>query len=236
VTVIELSQDVHVDGPGCEVKEENSVSNKDLVLSLPGDPSTDTAKAIVSPPLTADSSGTKSAGKPPMFLPLKTSTPGNSTAGNVSSKPPLAGFPMLPPPPPSNKGPVRAVPQLLVSQPKGLSSIPAEARLKSKSLPRGLPSDGSLFDKFRDRKKEGATVAAPVTMEPPSTMKGDEDREELLLLEEMRLKFEYEELLNLKSELERRKKTERREVAELQVSGKNHRQTSSGGGGGEAVP
>ena len=47
--------------------------------------------------------------------------------------------------------------------------------------------------------------------------RAEEDREELLL-EEMRLRFEYEELLNLKSELERRKKTERREVAELQVS------------------
>merc|ERR1712203_70249 len=32
----------------------------------------------------------------------------------------------------------------------------------------------------------------------------------------MRLKFEFEELLNLKSELERRKKTERREIYELQ--------------------
>ena len=45
----------------------------------------------------------------------------------------------------------------------------------------------------------------------------EEARREALLQEEMRLKFEFEELLNLKSELERRKKTERREINELQV-------------------
>ena len=84
--------------------------------------------------------------------------------------------------------------------------------MKSKSLPRGLPSDGSLFDKFRKKEPLSASVAAA----PPP---GDEREEQQLLLEEMRLKFEYEELLNLKSELERRKKTERREVAELQVRG-----------------
>jgi hypothetical protein len=85
--------------------------------------------------------------------------------------------------------------------------------MKSKSLPRGLPSDGSLFDKFRKKEPLSASVAAA----PPPP--GDEREEQQLLLEEMRLKFEYEELLNLKSELERRKKTERREVAELQVRG-----------------
>ena len=45
----------------------------------------------------------------------------------------------------------------------------------------------------------------------------EEARREALLMEEMRLKFEFEELLNLKSELERRKKTERREINELQA-------------------
>ena len=35
-------------------------------------------------------------------------------------------------------------------------------------------------------------------------------------MEEMRLRFEHEELINLKSELERRKRSERREIAELQ--------------------
>ena len=45
----------------------------------------------------------------------------------------------------------------------------------------------------------------------------EEARREALLQEETRLKFEFEELLNLKSELERRKKTERREINELQV-------------------
>ena len=35
-------------------------------------------------------------------------------------------------------------------------------------------------------------------------------------MEELRLKFEYEELMTMKSELERKKRTERREIAELQ--------------------
>jgi hypothetical protein len=87
-----------------------------------------------------------------------------------------------------------------------------EAKIKSKSLPRGLPSDGSVFDNCRDRKREPAHGATMVV----SPVRSEADREELLL-EEKRLRFEYEELLNLKSELERRKKTERREVAELQV-------------------
>ena len=42
-------------------------------------------------------------------------------------------------------------------------------------------------------------------------------RVEALLLEEQRLKFQFEEMMTLKSELERKKRTERREIAELQV-------------------
>ena len=41
-------------------------------------------------------------------------------------------------------------------------------------------------------------------------------QKEALVMEELRLKFEYEELLTMKSELERKKRTERREIAELQ--------------------
>ena len=40
---------------------------------------------------------------------------------------------------------------------------------------------------------------------------------EALLLEELRLKYQYEELLTLKTELERKKRTERREISELEV-------------------
>ena len=85
---------------------------------------------------------------------------------------------------------------------------PPDQRTKSRSLPRGLPSDG-VFDRFgeEDEAKQEALQ--------------EEARREALLQEEMRLKFEFEELLNLKSELERRKKTERREINELQVIIKN---------------
>ena len=41
-------------------------------------------------------------------------------------------------------------------------------------------------------------------------------QKEALIMEELRLKFEYEELMTMKSELERKKRTERREIAELQ--------------------
>ena len=41
-------------------------------------------------------------------------------------------------------------------------------------------------------------------------------KHEALIIEELRLKFEYEELLTMKSELERKKRTERREITELQ--------------------
>jgi len=70
-------------------------------------------------------------------------------------------------------------------------------------LPRGLPSDG-VFDRFGEEDEARQEALQ------------EEARREALLLEEMRLKFEFEELLNLKSELERRKKTERREINELQ--------------------
>jgi hypothetical protein len=220
VTVIALSQESSpakaedkIDSPGSELKEEKST-----VLKDDSETSSTVKAALVSPPAAAaldspaDQTGTRSGGKPPNFLPLKTSTPASSTAStaSVSAKPPLAGFPLLPPPPPSTKAPVRALP-LHAVQPKGFN-VPVEARMKSKSLPRGLPSDGSLFDKFRKKEPLSASVAAA-----PPPPPGDEREEQQLLLEEMRLKFEYEELLNLKSELERRKKTERREVAELQV-------------------
>ena len=81
---------------------------------------------------------------------------------------------------------------------------PPDQRTKSRSLPRGLPSDG-VFDRFGEEDEARQEALQ------------EEARREALLLEEMRLKFEFEELLNLKSELERRKKTERREINELQV-------------------
>jgi len=102
-------------------------------------------------------------------------------------------IPLLPPPPPSSKASSRG-------PPPSRNLAPPEQRLKSKSLPRGLPSEG-VFDQF----EESSEKISP-----------EEVRREALLLEEMRLRFEFEELMNLRSELERRKKTERREIAELQ--------------------
>jgi len=106
-----------------------------------------------------------------------------------------SSIPLLPPPPPSSKTSSRAPPQRTLA--------PPDQRTKSRSLPRGLPSDG-VFDRFGEEDEARQEALQ------------EEARREALLLEEMRLKFEFEELLNLKSELERRKKTERREINELQ--------------------
>jgi len=111
------------------------------------------------------------------------------------------GIPLLPPPPSSSKPSSRGLlkPTLVPTQ---------DARMKSKSLPRGLPSDAAAFNISVETKRQHS--------EPDQMTKNAEAAKELLLLEELRLRFQYEELLNLKSELERRKRTERREVNELQ--------------------
>merc|ERR1712096_72692 len=106
-------------------------------------------------------------------------------------------IPLLPPPPPSSKAKTS-------SRSCGRALLPPENRTKSKSLPRGLPSDGTIFEQF-DR-----------TDEVEGRQREEEKTKAALLLEEMRLRFEFEELMTLKGELERRKRTERREIAELQ--------------------
>lgn len=118
----------------------------------------------------------------------------------VRSQAPSSTIPLLPPPPPSNK-------QKTSSRSCGRALMLPENRTKSKSLPRGLPSDG-MFDQF-DR-MELEEVVGTGRQREEEQVKND------LLLEEMRLRFEFEELMTLKGELERRKRTERREVAELQ--------------------
>ena len=125
--------------------------------------------------------------------------PPNMTASNISkmniddceTPASKAGIPFLPPPPSSSKPSSRG---LL----KPTIIAPQEVKLKSKSLPRGMPSDS-----FKS-----------ITSENQPDHKAVERVH--LLQEEMRLKLEYEELLNLKGELERRRKTERREISELQ--------------------
>ena len=117
----------------------------------------------------------------------------------VRPQPPSSTIPLLPPPPPSNK-------QKTSSRASGRALMLPENRIKSKSLPRGLPSDG-MFEQF-DREEEELEMGRHKAEE--------EHAKNTLLLEEMRLRFEFEELMTLKSELERRKRTERREVSELQ--------------------
>ena len=117
-----------------------------------------------------------------------------SSTGLPPSRPPPSGtIPLLPPPPPSLKPSTRAAPSQR-------ALAPPEQRTKSRSLPRGLPSEG-VFEGWEHQQEQRTA---------------EEARKDALLLEEMRLKFEYEEMLNLKSELERRRRTERREIAELQ--------------------
>merc|ERR1719483_289995 len=112
--------------------------------------------------------------------------------------PALSQIPLIPPPPPSNKAKTN-------SRSCGRALLPPENRTKSKSLPRGLPTDGTVFEQY-DR----------LETEVEGRRREEEKNKAVLLLEEMRLRFEFEELMTLKSELERRKRTERREISELQ--------------------
>ena len=57
---------------------------------------------------------------------------------------------------------------------------------------------------------------APETPEVTEKVEKGSPRKEALVLEELRLKYQYEELLTLKTELERKKRTERREISELE--------------------
>jgi len=164
---------------------------------------------------------------------FKPSSPeeGNNTECRSDEKACKDEFPLLPPPPPSSKPSSRGL--LKVSQ-------PLEAKMKSKSLPRGLPSSDmttaaagpvslSVSSTLATNPPANPSNITPVgqtggqitvnqnggaerkpQLEPTGSQAIDE-----LLWEEMRLKFEFEELLNLKSELERKKKMERREIGEL---------------------
>ena len=91
--------------------------------------------------------------------------------------------------------------------------MPPENKLKSKSLPRGLPSDGTVYnDSVEDKTEDNNNVSEKESEEKIRR----HQQKEALVMEELRLKFEYEELMTMKSELERKKRTERREIAELQ--------------------
>ena len=126
-------------------------------------------------------------------------------------------IPLLPPPPPSSKPKARQERNTNSRPPvSGCQGglLPPDDKLKSKSLPRGLPSDGTLWSdsvQSQDQPEDTSHVS-----ERASEKDRSHQQKEALIMEELRLKFEYEELMTMKSELERKKRTERREIAELQ--------------------
>ena len=87
--------------------------------------------------------------------------------------------------------------------------MPTKA-VKSKSLPRGFPSDGSAFSSFGGAHQQNANakVTSPIN-------ESDEINVDELQMEALRLKLEYDELMAVKSELEQRKQSERKEMEEL---------------------
>ena len=87
-----------------------------------------------------------------------------------------SAIPLLPPPPPSHK-------QKTGSRASGRALMLPENRTKSKSLPRGLPSDG-MFEQF-DQAEDVIDVGRQ--------REEEEQVKNALLLEEMRLTFEFEE-------------------------------------------
>ena len=92
---------------------------------------------------------------------------------------------------------------------------PRENGLEAKSVPRGLPSDGTVYNdsvESQDKAEDSNNVSEKESEEKVRR----HQQKEALVMEELRRKFEYEELMTMKSELERKKRTERREIAELQ--------------------
>merc|ERR1739848_155436 len=123
-------------------------------------------------------------------------------------------FPLLPPPPASNK---TRVPHQAILQPTPVSppqkpnqinkppntstlQIIEDSSTKSKSLPRGLPSDGSAFASFQ---------------QPQTVDEAEEANIEELQLEFLRLQLEYDELMAVRNELEQRKRSEFKEMEDL---------------------
>jgi hypothetical protein len=83
---------------------------------------------------------------------------------------------------------------------------------KSKSLPRGLPSDGSAFASFNQAQSVVKKVSSPIDEEADET---NLINIEELQMEALRLKLEFDELMAVKSELEQRKRSERKEMEYL---------------------
>jgi len=167
--------------------------------------------------------------KPPMDIPEVVEPALENTKSLESKvteiKPPMeskasldsktVGFPLLPPPPSSSNKtrvphssilkPTPASPPP-VAKPKNLPTlqvIDSSAAQKSKSLPRGFPSDE--FAKIEEKAEE-------LEQKTPT----EEDiKVEHLQIECLRLKLEYEELMAVRNELEQRKKSEFKEMEDL---------------------
>ena len=113
---------------------KHSTSNAPVGSVLEPPTATSDKKAVLTSPETASSSHA------------------SSSSGAVSFKIPVSPktqIPLLPPPPASNKIRVGNA-QILRPTPASPHQRISPARNKSKSLPRGLPSDGSVFAGFSD--------------------------------------------------------------------------------------
>ena len=143
-----------------------------------------------------------------------------------------AGIPLLPPPPASNKTrvPHQAIlkptpaspplPQQNAAKNKPVNNvtlqvIDSSSTTKSKSLPRGLPSDESAFNQFQ-QPPQGIQQQPLKPEESQVVHVNDNDANiEELQMECLRLKLEFDELMAVKSELEQRKRSEYKEMEDL---------------------
>ena len=153
-----------------------------------------------------------------------------------SVEPKKAGIPLLPPPPASGK---TRVPHSAILKPTPASPPPTVTMVstkakavnnvtlqvidnasvaKSKSLPRGLPSDESLYSQFQTGSQTGNGKEVPVqplpVKEDSPNLENDANIE-VLQMECLRLKLEFDELMAVKSELEQRKRSEYKEMEDL---------------------
>ncbi|XP_059091928.1 ralA-binding protein 1-A-like isoform X2 [Tigriopus californicus] len=200
-----------VEEPTLPVERKSSLVT---VIKLGQDPEISTKKTTPSPP---------NSENPPDEPP----TTHTSVTFKIPAKLDGPSFPILPPPPASNKMRVgytqvlRPTPAVPVQKKPMLPSMSVDRGVemaKSKSLPRGLPSDASMFEEFSDDgggSNEGPQSLNPFPIEKAQTIISREQELEDLYVEELRVKFEFEELMGLKSELERRKRSEKKEMSEL---------------------
>ena len=180
-------------------------------------------KSEVKIELKAPTEGTKTMEiKPPLESAKSLEMKAPVESKSLEIKPPMeskasldsktVGFPLLPPPPSSSNK--TRVPHSSILKPTPASPPPSKpknnvtlqvidantAAVKSKSLPRGFPSDE--FTKIEEK-------------EELKTPTEEDIKVEQLQIECLRLKLEYEELMAVRNELEQRKKSEYKEMEDL---------------------